>query len=175
MKILETERLVLRIITSDDAAFYLRLVNEPSWLQYIGNRGVHTLEQACLAISQGPTSMFERFGFCLYLVELKSDATPIGLCGLIKRETLNDVDIGFAFLPEYWGQGYAYESAFAVTEHGRNKIGLKRLVAIVAPDNSSSIRLIERLGMTFEKMVELTAGNPPTLLYGRHFDVSNIV
>ena len=169
MKILETERLLLRTMSIDDAKFYLRLVNEPSWLQFIGNKGVYTLENARTAILQGPVDMLERLGFCLYLVELKSDSTPIGICGLIKRDTLDDVDIGFAFLPEYCGQGYGYESASAVVQYGKNTIGLKRLVAIVAPDNDYSIRLIEKLGMKFEGLLDLKGDGTPTKLYGFNF------
>jgi len=169
MKILETERLLLRTMSIDDAEFYLRLVNEPTWLQFIGNKGVYTLENARTAILQGPVDMFDRLGFCLYLVELKSDSTPIGLCGLIKRDTLDDVDIGFAFFPEYCGQGYGYESASAVVQYGKNEIGLKRLVAIVAPDNAHSIRLIEKLGMKFERLLKLKDGEAPTKLYGFNF------
>jgi RimJ/RimL family protein N-acetyltransferase len=169
MKILETERLLLRTISIDDAEFYLRLVNEPTWLQFIGNKGVYTLENARTAILQGPVDMFERLGFCLYLVECKPDSTPIGICGLIKRDTLDDVDIGFAFLPEYCGQGYAYESAFAAMQYGKNEVGLKRLVAIVAPNNDHSIRLLEKLGMKFERMLRLKEGDAPTKLYGFNF------
>lgn len=169
MKILETGRLTLRLMSTDDAEFYLRLVNEPTWLRFIGDKGVYTVEDARAAILQGPVRMYEQMGFCLYLVERKSDCTPIGMCGLIKRDSLDDVDIGFAFFPEYWGQGYAHESALAVMLYGKNEIGLKRLVAIVSPDNRQSIRLIEKLGMAFEGLLELKGDGTPTKLYGRNF------
>ena len=167
MNILETERLHLRLLTADDADFYLRLVNQESWLRYIGNRGVYTNEQAQLAIANGPLAMYARFGFCLYLVEIKSDAVPIpaGICGLIKRDTLDDVDIGFAFLDEHCGQGYAHESAAAVLDYGRNTLGLPRIVAITAPDNAQSIRLVEKLGLRFDKQIILNSDGSSTNLY----------
>ena len=126
--------------------------------------GAAELEQHCIV-----AGILERLGFCLYLVERKSDSAPIGICGLIKRDSLDDVDVGFAFLPEYCGQGYGYESASAVVQYGKNVIGLKRLVAIVAPDNDYSIGLIEKLGMKFEGIVELKGGDAPTKLYGFNF------
>ncbi|MDP9109735.1 MAG: GNAT family N-acetyltransferase, partial [Pseudomonadota bacterium] len=105
MKILGTTRLTLREFSEDDAAFYLRLVNEPSWLRYIGDKGVRTLDDARAAIRNGPIAMRARYGFGLYLCALSGSGVPIGMCGLIKRDTLPETDLGFAFLPEYWGQG----------------------------------------------------------------------
>jgi len=165
MKILETDRLNLRLLDAADAAFYLRLVNQPSWLRYIGNRGVHTLEQAQLAIAQGPHTMYERFGFCLYLVEIKNGGVAAGICGLIKRDTLDDVDIGFAFLDEHCGRGFAYEAASAVLEHAGRKLGMRRIVAITAPDNTQSIRLVEKLGLRFDRQLILNGDGSPTNLY----------
>jgi RimJ/RimL family protein N-acetyltransferase len=153
MNVLETERLVLRRLSAEDAAFILELVNEPSWLQFIGDRGVRTLEGARDYILKGPVDMYERLGFGLYLTALKASGVPIGLCGLIKRESLKDVDIGFAFFPTFWGNGYAYESASAVMAYGKSALGLSRIVAITSPDNESSIRLLEKLGFTFEQMI----------------------
>src|SRR5512141_2251197 len=111
MKILETERLILRRISIADAEFMLQLLNEPSFLHYIGDKGVRTIDDARNYILQGPMASYERFGFGLYLAELKETLVPIGMCGLLKRETLDDVDIGFAFVPQFWKQGYAWESA----------------------------------------------------------------
>lgn len=153
MKVLETERLILRWMSPDDAAFILGLVNEPSWIQFIGDRGVRTMADARDYILNGPVEMVERLGFGLYLVELKEDGCSIGICGLIKRDFLDDVDVGFAFLPRYWGQGYAYESAAAVLAYGREVFGLKRIVAITAEDNHRSARLLEKLGLRFERMI----------------------
>lgn len=153
MKVLETERLNLRWLSADDAAFILGLVNEPAWIQFIGDRGIKTMADARDYILNGPVEMIERLGFGLYLVELKEDGSPIGICGLVKRDFLDDVDVGFAFLPRYWGHGYAYESASAVLAYGREAFGLNRIVAITAVDNHRSIRLLEKLGLCFEGII----------------------
>jgi len=160
MKVLETDRLVLRRMSTDDAEFELRLLNEPSFLRFIGDRGVRTLEDARAYILKGPVDMYERLGFGLYITELKGEGVPIGICGLVKRDFLEDVDIGFAFLPGFWGQGYASEAASAVMEYAKGTLGLKRLVAITNPDNQSSIRLLEKLGFRFDRMIRATADGP---------------
>jgi RimJ/RimL family protein N-acetyltransferase len=154
VKVLETDRLILRWLTTDDAEFILGLLNEPSWLRFIGDRGVRTVEDARSYILKGPVEMYNRLGFGLYLVALKTGNIPIGMCGLIKRDFLDDVDIGFAFRPNYWQQGYAYESASAVMAYGTGQLGLKRIVAITALDNHRSVRLLEKLGLRFERMVK---------------------
>ena len=153
MKILETERLVLRRLSSDDAAFILELLNQPSFLRYIGDKGVRTTEDAVRYIQAGPIASYERFGFGLYLVELKETGVPIGMCGLLKRDTLPDVDVGFAFLPDYWSQGYAFEAASGVMSYGREVLGLQRIVAITSLDNDASIRLLEKIGLKFEGLI----------------------
>lgn len=155
MNILETERLTLRLQTTDDAAFILELLNDPSWLQFIGDRGVRTLEDARIYILNGPIRMYEKFGFCLFLVERKEDQVPIGICGLVKRDSLEDVDIGFAFLPKYWAKGYAYEGASAVMAYGKDKLGLNRIVGITTPDNHASAKLLEKVGLRFERSMQL--------------------
>ena len=169
-RILETDRLNLRLLDEGDAEFYLRLVNQPGWLRYIGNRGVHMAEHARQAIAQGPLTMHARHGFCLYLVERHDTLERLGICGLIKRDTLPDVDIGFAFLEEHCGKGYAWESAKAVLEYGRAGLGLRRIVAIVSPENSISISLIKKLGLHFEEQIKLTPEASPVDLYGIEFD-----
>lgn len=166
MKVLETERLVVRQLSSGDAEFILRLLNEPSWLRFIGDKGVRTVEGARNYILNGPVEMYSRLGFGLYLVELKEESLPIGICGLIKRDSLKDVDIGFAFLPKYWGRGYAYESASAVMAYGRNVLGLKRIVAVTSVDNDSSAKLLEKLGLRFEGMVKLSDDSEEVRLFG---------
>jgi RimJ/RimL family protein N-acetyltransferase len=153
VKVLETDRLILRWMSTDDAEFILGLLNEPSWLHFIGDRGVRTIEDARDYILKGPVEMYARLGFGLYVVEMKEGGIPIGICGLVKRDFLDDVDVGFAFLPKYWRQGYAYESASAVMAYGQGVLGLKRIVAITASDNHSSARLLEKLGLRFERMV----------------------
>jgi RimJ/RimL family protein N-acetyltransferase len=165
VKILETERLVLRELCAGDAEFILQLVNEPAWLQYIGDKGIRTVEAAREYIQKGPVPMYARFGFGLWLVELKQQTVPIGICGLIKRETLEDVDIGFAFLTSYWRKGYGFESASATLAHGRKVFGLKRIVAIMSPDNYSSHCLLEKLGFRFERLVRLSSNAPEIKLY----------
>jgi RimJ/RimL family protein N-acetyltransferase len=162
MRVLQTDRLTLHWLTTDDAAFILALVNEPSWIQFIGDKDVQSLDDARNYIVKGPAAMYARHGFGLYLVELKHDRTPIGLCGLIKRDMLKDVDIGFAFLPAYWSRGYASEAAAATLEYGRQAFGLKRIVAITNLDNQRSIRLLEKIGMQFENDIHLS-GNAEEL------------
>ncbi|MEW5941563.1 MAG: GNAT family N-acetyltransferase, partial [Chloroflexota bacterium] len=114
-----------------------------------------TLDDARGYIQTRLVDSYTRFGFGLYLTLLKGDGTPIGICGLIKRDGLEDVDIGFAFLPQYWSKGYAFESASAVLVHGRDALGLNRIAGITTPDNLSSIRLLEKLGLKFERMIKL--------------------
>ncbi|MSU49503.1 MAG: N-acetyltransferase [Opitutus sp.] len=167
MSVLETPRLVLRPLTLDDAAFMLALVNEPAWLRFIGDRGVRNLDDARRYLTNGPLAMYARFGFGHCLVERKADGAALGLCGLVKRETLSDVDLGFAFFPRHWGAGYAHEAAVAVLAHGEGALGLSRIVAITAPDNTSSIRLLEKLEFRFERMIRHVEGGPESRLYVR--------
>jgi RimJ/RimL family protein N-acetyltransferase len=154
--VIETDRLRLCEIVAEDAPFIFKLVNQPSWLQYIGDKGVHNLDDARRYIDEGPRSMYARHGLGLYRVELKISGEPIGMCGLIKRDTLEDVDIGFAFLPDYWGQGYAREAADATMQHGLEVLGLPRIVAIVSTDNEASIRLLRKLGLRFQRLMKLS-------------------
>jgi RimJ/RimL family protein N-acetyltransferase len=156
LKVLETDRLNLRWLSTDDAEFILELLNEPSFLRFIGDKGVRTLDDARDYILNGPVDMYTRLGFGLYLTELKDGGAPIGICGLIKRDGLEEVDIGFAFLPKFWAKGYAYEAAAAVMAYGKDVLGLKRIVAITSPDNHVSAKVLEKLGMQFERMVRLS-------------------
>jgi RimJ/RimL family protein N-acetyltransferase len=156
--ILETERLQLRMLSVDDAEFILRLLNEPSFIQNIGDRGVRTIADARAYILKGPIASYENFGFGLWMVETRFESTPIGICGLLKRDVLEDVDIGYALLPEFWSQGYALESASAVITCASERLGLKRVVAVVNADNQSSIRLLEKMGFKYERMVRLSEG-----------------
>jgi RimJ/RimL family protein N-acetyltransferase len=152
---IETARLMLHEFTETDAGFVLRLVNEPSFLRYIGDRGVRNLEDARRYIADGPVAGYARFGYGLMRVERKSDGTTIGMCGILKRESLPDPDIGFSFFPEFWSQGYALESAQAVMAHARSALGLGRIVAITTVDNEPSIRLLGKLGFRFERMIRM--------------------
>jgi RimJ/RimL family protein N-acetyltransferase len=152
MLVLETERLLLRPLTTDDAPFILTLLNEPSFLRFIGDKKVRNLEDARQYILTGPMASYERHGLGLLAVELKASQTPIGMCGLLKREELPEPDIGFAYLPDFWGQGFAFEAAKAVMNDARDSLKLNRVLAIVNPDNDASIKLLERLGLKFERL-----------------------
>jgi [ribosomal protein S5]-alanine N-acetyltransferase len=164
---IETSRLVLRELVDADAAFILELVNDPGWLRHIGDKGVRNLDDARAYITDGPRASYARHGFGLWRVERKADGTPIGLCGLLKRDTLTDVDIGYAFLPAHVGQGYAFEAAGAALAHARDAAGLRRIVAIVSPGNDASIRLLEKLGFAREATLQLRDDGSDTALYGR--------
>ncbi len=165
MNVLETERLALRWLTPDDAGFILRLLNEPAWKLYIGDFGVRTVEDARGYLEKGPIAMYARRGFGLYLVNLKATGEPIGICGLIKREALEDVDLGYALLQEFWGKGYAHESASAVLDLGRRTFQLSRIVAISSRDNRSSARLLENLGFRLERQARLKPDADEVNLY----------
>ncbi len=166
MTVLETERLNLRQLTNDDAPFILGLLNEPSFIQNIGDRKVRTVEDARSYILNGPVKSYEKHGFGLYLVTLIETNESIGMCGLIKREGLEDVDIGYALLPKFWSKGYAVEAARATKEYAKDVIGLKRLVAIVDPANEGSIRVLEKIGLRYEKMIRLSADDIELKLFG---------
>ncbi|MBA3804662.1 MAG: GNAT family N-acetyltransferase [Acidobacteria bacterium] len=165
MKVLETDHLILRRLRVEDSEFILELLNDPSWLRFIGDKGVKTLDDARDYILKSLVAMYERFGFGLYLTELKDEGVPIGICGLIKRDSLEDVDIGFAFLPKFRGKGYAYESASAVMAYGKRTFGLNRIVAITSPDNYGSARLLEKLGFNFERMIKLSDDSAEVSLF----------
>jgi RimJ/RimL family protein N-acetyltransferase len=160
MKILETERLILREIDESDDAFMLDLLNQPSFIKYIGDRQVRSLEQAREFIESRYRKSYADNGFGLYAVELKlqnpdsaSKNPVVGICGFVKRDSLPDADIGFAFLPEFERKGYAFESARAVMEYGRKELGLERVLAITTQDNESSGRLLEKLGFKFDGLI----------------------
>ena len=128
---------------------------------------MRTLDDARAYIQNGPVASYEKFGFGLWLVETKDSATPAGICGLLKRETLDEVDIGYALVPEFWSKGFALESASAVLSYGNAVLGLKRMLAITDPDNESSIRLLDKLGFTFERMIRLSEDTPEIKLFSR--------
>jgi len=166
MNVLETERLTLRQFTAEDAEFILELVNEPSFIQNIGDRGVRTMSDAVKYLETGPISSYARNGFGLWCVTLKESGESIGMCGLIKRESLDDVDIGYAYLPKFWSMGYAVEATLGVKEFARDVVKLKRIVAIVDPANAGSIRLLDKIGMKFERMVRLSVNDIELRLFG---------
>ena len=154
--IVETERLRLRELHAGDAAFILELLNQPSWLRYIGNKTVHDLEGARGYIERTQKS-YAANGFGLWMVETRDDGTPLGLCGLLKRDTLEDVDIGFALREGHQRHGYGMESSRAVLALARSRFGLKRVVAIVSQGNAPSAALLEKLGFRFERLIPWAA------------------
>jgi RimJ/RimL family protein N-acetyltransferase len=165
MPVLHTARLSLRHFNRADAPFIVELLNEPSWLQYIGDKGIRTLSDAERYIQDGPVAMYARLGIGLHLVELTASGESVGMCGLIKRDTLEDVDLGFAFLSRFWRHGYAYESALAVMSHAKMRLGLDRIVAITLPTNQAAGQLLQKLGFTLERTIAATSGGEGLLLY----------
>lgn len=166
-EILRTGRLRLRLVDTGDAAVFLELFNDPAFIEHIGDRGVRTLEAAVKSIEDGPVTMQRTRGHSMYMVEAFGEggaAVPVGLSGLIKRDGLEDVDLGYAFLPRHRGRGYAFEAAQAVVAHART-LGIPRLVAITTPGNTASIGLLLRLGMRFVEMRTVVAGEPELNLY----------
>jgi len=165
MNVLETERLILRRFVVEDAQFVLNLVNEPSFLRYIGDKKIRTLDDARQYILSGPVASYERHGFGLCLVELRESHAPIGMCGLLKREELPEPDIGFALLPEFWNKGFAFEAAAAVLRDARERLGLQRVLAITSLDNEASIKVLQRLGFTFDRVTKLAADREQVKLF----------
>jgi|SRR5215813_2159933 len=163
--VVETERLTLRRLTIDDSAFILELLNDPAFLRFVGDKGVRTIEEARQYLIDGPLASYDQLGFGLYLVVLNSTQQPIGMCGLIKREALDDVDIGFAFLPEFRRRGYAFEAAAAVKDYAINVLGLGRLLAITNQDNAGSIKVLEKIGLKFDKLIRLAPETDEIRLY----------
>jgi RimJ/RimL family protein N-acetyltransferase len=155
MKILNTERLTLSKITLKDAGFLLELMNDKDWIQNIGDRGVYSLEDAENYIKERFFKSYEVYGFGFYVIRLQSSGKAIGTAGLIDREGIEGVEIGYGLLPAYRGKGYAYEAAEAVYDYAKNVLNIAKIVAIVAPNNTKSIFLLERLGLHYEKMVTL--------------------
>jgi ribosomal-protein-alanine N-acetyltransferase len=165
--ILRTERLRLRELTLEDAEFIHELVNDADWLRFIGDKGVCTLEDARRYLRDGPLASYARNGFGLWCVELSATDEALGICGLLRRDTLPDVDVGFAFLARHRGRGYAREAVHATLEHAFDSLRLARIVAITSPDNSASQRVLESAGLRFESSVRLSPGDQELSLYSR--------
>lgn len=161
----ETDRLRLRRFVLDDAAFIYDLVNDPAWIANIGDRNVRDLDDARRYLGKVMAS-YERHGFGMYVVELKATARPIGTCGLVKRDHLDHADIGFAFLPQFRNQGYAREAADAVMRHARD-LGFERILAIVTPNNKPSIKLLEKIGLRFERLARMPGESEDIAVYAR--------
>jgi RimJ/RimL family protein N-acetyltransferase len=166
MKILETKRLTLRAISEADAELVLAVMNDPAFIQYVSDRGLRTREDAACYIRERILPGFDRDGFGMNVVELKTSQLPIGTCGLFKRQPTDDAELGFAYLREFWGQGFAYESAAALINHARDVMKLPRIVATTTPDNASSIKLLERLGFRLERSFFDEINNAELQLFG---------
>ena len=167
--ILETERLLLREFDLDDAEFILELLNTPTWIKFIGNKNVKTLSDAKKYLENGPIKSYQENGFGLSMVELKFVGVPVGMCGLVKRDTLEDVDIGFAMLPEFAEFGYGFEIASATLKHARVNLRLQRIVAITVDYNEPSIRLLKKIGMAYENRITIPDDDEELLLFGVNF------
>jgi [ribosomal protein S5]-alanine N-acetyltransferase len=168
--ILETERLLLRQLTLADAPFMLALLNSPGWLKHIGDRGVKTLEQAEYYLLNGILKSYKEMGFGFWLVVLKEGGKPIGISGLIKRDGLPDVDMGYALLPQFEGRGYGFESASATVCYARDTLHFRRLLAITSKENAASIRLLGKIGFQQEGTVTLPGKAEELLLFKKTFD-----
>jgi RimJ/RimL family protein N-acetyltransferase len=164
-KVLETNRLSLRELDPSDAPFIIELLNSPDWIKFIGNKKVKTEEEAISYLQNGPLKSYSENGYGLCLVERKEDKKPLGMCGIIKRETLDHPDIGFAFLAEFYGKGYAFEIAGATLEYGREKLNINTVCAITVPENLRSILLLEKLGLRFQKTISLPGSEVILNLY----------
>jgi len=165
VSMISTQRLLVRPITIDDAPFILTLLNEPSFLRYIGDKQVRTVEDARQYILNGPVASYEQHGFGLCLMELKELHTPVGMCGILKRDGLPDPDIGFALIPDFWNKGLAFEAATAVLKDARERLKIDRILAITSLDNDASINLLDRLGFRFERVMQLTPESDPVKLF----------
>lgn len=167
MPIAETSRLFISKITLKDSRFFLELVNTPHWLKYIGDRKIKTVKDAKGYLRNVTLKSFTDFGFGFYKLQMKDANKTIGICGLVKRKQLDDVEIGFALLPEYEGKGFGYEASLSVLELAKETFGLKKITAITLPTNISSIKLLEKLGLTFEKKVKPFEDDEELLLFAK--------
>ncbi len=150
---LETERLIIRPFTITDASFIRQLLNDPAFIRNIGNKGVKTESDAINYLEQGPLKSYQQYGFGLAMLELKKDHTPIGMCGLIKRDELHEVDVGYALMPDFWHQGYAKEALLALIDQAQTVFALKSLVAITSLDNPASVKLLEATGFISQGII----------------------
>lgn len=162
---IETDRLLLRPFTLDDAAFIVGLLNQPSFIQNIGDRGVRTPAQAVRYLEDGPLASYQKHGHGLEAVVLKATGEPIGMCGLLKRDAFADRDLGYAFLPGFWSKGYAFEAAAATLAHARETLKLETVLAFVSPGNLPSIRLLQKFGFVDTGRAQVSPGAPEALVF----------
>jgi len=167
---LDTERLTIRRLTLDDAELMLAIWTDPAFVRNVADRGVRTLQQAREQLRESALGLYETYGYGPYRVALKSDDRPVGICGVFRRDGLDEPDIGYALLPEFYGQGYMIEAASRVLDHARDDLGIARLVAIVQPGNEPSVRLLGKLGLEFERIMRLPGDDQDLALYGTRFE-----
>ena len=165
-EVLQTERLILRKLSLNDTDFIIELVNSPGWLQYIGYRNIHTTEDAIRYLVDGPLKSYEQYGFGLLLIQLKTTMAPIGMCGLLKRDTLPLPDLGYALLPAYEGQGYITEANRAYLAYLEEQLQIEQLLAITNLHNEKSIRVLEKLDFVFERYMNMSGDDHPVRLFG---------
>jgi [ribosomal protein S5]-alanine N-acetyltransferase len=170
MPILETERLILREFTIADASFMVELLNTPSWLQYIGERNVRTIAEAEVYLLNGSIKSYAENGFGFYAVVEKTSQQTIGLCGLTNRTNLPDSDIGFAFLPDFMCKGFGFEAAGATLDFAKSSLGLKKIIAIVQPDNGISIKLLKKIGMQPNGLIAAYPNEAELMLFTISFE-----
>ena len=166
---LQTERLELRWLSIDDAPIMLAVWNDPAFVRFVGDRGVRSHEDAEVAMREGILQLYEKHGYGPFLVTRRTDGANMGICGLFHRDGLDEPDIGFALLPEFCGHGFGYESSAAVLEHARDTLRLPRVLAIVAPENNTSISLLEKLGLSYERHIRMPGDDYDILLYAIEF------
>ena len=163
--VLSTEHLELRWLTQDDAPMMLSVWNDPAFVRYVGDRGVRTLEQARAALEAGPLKLYADFGYGPFHIKRRADGADLGICGLFRRDGLDEPDIGFAILPDFCGQGFGFEASLAVLDHARDSLKLSSVIAIVSPQNRPSVGLLEKLGMSYERPVRLPGDDHDVSLY----------
>ena len=168
MLISETSRLIISKITIEDATFFLDLTNSPNWLKYIGDKNLKTVKEAESNLKKGILKSYSQHGFGFYKLLLKEENNkPIGICGLVKRKELDDIDLGFALLPKYEGKGFGYESSIEILKFAKEKFALKQILAITLPTNSNSIKLLEKLGLSFTKKINPFKKDEELLLFSK--------
>ncbi|HEY5688762.1 MAG TPA: GNAT family N-acetyltransferase [Yeosuana sp.] len=170
MIIAETDRLIITELSLEDAPFFLELVNTPNWIKYIGDRNLKTVKEAEEYLLNGTLKSYAEFGFGFYKLHHKKDNKEIGTCGLIKREQLEEVDLGFAFLPEFEGKGFGYEASIAIIRMAKKRFHLKKLLAITLTINGNSIKLLEKLGFIYQKRIKPFDDDQELLLFAKQLD-----
>ncbi|MGI9201533.1 MAG: GNAT family N-acetyltransferase [Woeseiaceae bacterium] len=167
---LQTERLAIRRLTLADADLMLSVWNDPAFYKYVGDRGIHTIDDARVALQEGAFQLYEKYGYGPFRIAIRENDQAIGTCGLFRREGFDDPDIGWSILPEFCGKGFAYEAACAVLEYGITDVSLTRVVAFISAENAPSIGLAKKLGLRYERMTRLVGDDEDVCLYSMTHD-----